>query len=111
MVEIVQDIIKIDNEVEVATTWGFPESIDPATVLFFGDTDFALTLESDAKTKKSVLCKAKQHKVVHTLGNSLDSACFNKIERFYPKPDYKDILGKIYYKFYNSIQFSFIVFL
>ena len=97
MVDLAQDIIKIDNEVEVATTWGFPESIDPANVLFFGNNDFALTLESDAKTKKSVLCKAKQHKTVYTLGNSLNSACYNKIERFYPKPDYKEILGKFFY--------------
>ena len=93
MVEIVHDVLKIEKEVEVSTTWGFPESIDPSTVLWLGDTDFALTLESDARTKKSVLCKAKQHKAVYTLGDSLDIACFNKIERFYPKPDYRDILG------------------
>ena len=93
MVDIVQDVLKIDNEVEVSTTWGFPESVDPSTVIFLGDTDFALTLESDAKTKKSVTCKAKQHKAVYTLGNSLDLACFNRIERFYPKPDYREILG------------------
>ena len=95
MVEV-EDCPKIDNEIEITTTWGFPESIDPETVIFLGENDFALTLESDAKTKKAVLCKSMQQKtsLYNTLGSVLDAECFAKIERFYPKPDYKEILGE-----------------
>jgi hypothetical protein len=90
-----EDCPKIDNEVEISTTWGFPESIDPETVIFLDENDFALTLESDAKTKKAVLCKSMQQKTLlyNTLGNVLDADCLAKIERFYPKPDYREILG------------------
>ena len=94
MVEV-DDCPKIDKEIEITTTWGYPESIDPDTVIFFGESDFALTLESDAKTKKPVLCKSLQQKVsvYNTLGSGLDADCLAKIERFYPKPDYREILG------------------
>ncbi|XP_063680574.1 zinc finger protein 85-like [Bolinopsis microptera] len=93
MVEV-DDCPRIDKEIEITTTWGFPESIDPDTVIFFGENDFALTLESDAKTKKPVLCKSLQQKVsvYNTLGSGLDADCLAKIERFYPKPDYREIL-------------------
>ena len=33
---------KMVREVDVETTWGFPADIDPSTVIFFGEDDFAL---------------------------------------------------------------------
>lgn len=88
------DSMKVECEIEVNTTWGYPESVDPETVIFFGEDEFALSLESDAKTKKPVLCKSFQKSSVHTFGNFLNDDCFAKIDRFYPKPDYREILGK-----------------
>ena len=101
MVEV-EDCPKIEHEVEVSTTWGFPESIDPETVIFLGENDFALTLESDAKTKKAVLCKSLQQKasVYNTLGSVLNADCLAKIERCYPKPDYREILGLFFCSFW-----------
>lgn len=85
--------LKIENEVEVATSWGFPESIDPETVIFFGEDDFGLALESEARNRKPVLCRNRSKKAHYTLGNILDDECYEKIDRFYEKPDYKEILG------------------